>query len=292
MSEEYILVSSVEGASILGVSKNNFYVKVRKGEIEKIPQPNKKRNALYRIKAPAAQSKKTDSKTPFVHAQNLLKDAIFRRAVPEDAQAMYELGEKIMSRSGGYGIKPEKLVPYLSIHNSEISHVLVKDNEMIGYFTIVPLTHKQLMQRMKKEIYIADFPPEELPMFVPDIPIDCFIWEVMSEPEEKAIGQYLISKMLEFFHTLGKRGVNIEGIYATASSIEGISLCRKVGMKIMDIPEVVAPQYKPFELIVRENKNWLTVKYILSAEAYKRRQAKLKRHAINPLTKSSENSLN
>ena len=62
-----------------------------------------------------------------------------------DAFAGIALSTRIMSKQGGYGIEPQKLLPYLSIPNSEIGHVLVKDDQIIGYFTFVPLTHEQLM---------------------------------------------------------------------------------------------------------------------------------------------------
>ncbi len=282
MEEEYITVNAAEGAEILGISKNAFYTRARKGKITKIPQPNKERDALYKIPVPVKKVE-TRKKITSTRSENVLKDVVFRRANPKDAEEMYKLGEKIMSRTGGYGIKPEKLIPYLSIPNSEIGHVLAKNAEIVGYFTVVPLFHKQLMQRMRKEIYIADFPPNEIPMFPPDTPIDCFIWEMMSEPNEKTVGQYLINKMLKFFHTLGKRGVNIEGVYATASSIEGINLCRRMGMKLMNLPEVISPQYQPYELKIQENQNWLTSSYSLAFEAYKRRQNRLRKNATTIL---------
>ncbi len=139
------------------------------------------------------------------------------------------------------------------------------------------------MQRRRKEVYIADFPPQDLPAFQPGKPIDCFIWEIMSEPKDKPVGQYLISKLLKFFQTLGKRGVEIEGVYATATSIEGINLSRKMGMHLMDLPEVIAPNYTPFELKIQKQVNWITKDYNLALESYRRRQERLQRNALTPL---------
>jgi len=276
-----------EAIQILGIPRSTFFDKVKRGEIVKIIPEGRQRGAKYLLKEEAT-GQKTQPEKHVTHAQAVLKDAIFRKAQPEDAQGMYELGERVMRKRGGYGVKPEQLLPYLSIPNSEIGHVLVKENNIIGYFTIVPLLHGQLLKRMRKEAYIVDFPPEELPLFLPDTPMDCFIWEVISEAEERAIGQYLLSKMLKFFHTIGKRGVNIEGVYATATSVEGITLCRRAGMSLMNLPEVIGPRYQPFELKIQENRNWLTIDYILALQAYKRRQDKLKKHAITPLTSSKD----
>ncbi len=105
----------------------------------------------------------------------------------------------------------------------------------------------------------------------------------MSEPKDKPVGQYLISKLLKFFQTLGKRGVEIEGVYATATSIEGINLSRKMGMHLMDLPEVIAPNYMPFELKIQKQVNWITKDYNLALESYRRRQERLQRNALTPL---------
>src|SRR5436305_8618140 len=122
-----------------------------------------------------------------------------------------------------------------------------------------------------------------IPAFQPGKTIDCFVWEIMSEPEDKPVRQYLISKLLKFFQTLGKRGVEIESVYATATSIEGINLSRKMGMYLMDLSEVIAPNYMPFELKIQEQVNWITKDYNLALESYKRRQERLQRNALTPL---------
>lgn len=274
MEDEYVLVEADEAIKILGISRSNFFTKVNKGEIEKIIEPHKTRGAKYRIKQPTNAQKSTQEVT------------VFRRARPEDAQAMYQLGEKIMKPQGGYGIKPEKLIPYLSMPNSEIGHVLIKNKQLAGYFTIVPLTHKQLIQRMKDEVYIADFPTNELPEFQPGKPIDCFVWEIMAENKET--GRYIISKMLQFFHSLGKRGVEIEGVYTIASTVEGRTLANAMGMKLMNLPEVTAPDYLPLELKIQENINWITKKYILALRSYQRRKEKMQQHTLTLLDKDQE----
>lgn len=279
-----------EAMEKLGMKKGLFYYYVNERHIEKHLPKGRQRGAYFLAKD--IEELATSIKGFIQQYSEEKKKTIFREARPEDAQEMYELGEKIMGRIGGYGIKPEQLMPFLSMPNSEIGHVLIKEDHIIGYFTIVPLRHKQLMQRMMKEIYIADFKPEELPTFDPGEPIDCFIWEVMSNPEQKHVGQYLISKMLTFFHDLGKRGVEIQGIYATATSREGINLSRRLGMKVMDLPEVIAPNYMPFELKIQENKNWLTINYIKALESYKRRQKRLQSQiTTSPVETSEERQL-
>jgi len=199
---------------------------------------------------------------------------------------MFELAESIMSRNGGYGIPAKSLLPFLSIPNSEIGHVLIRDGHIIGYFTVLPLKHDKILEIMQRKIRVRDIKPDELAEFEPGTPIDCFIWEVISDPDKKHIGQYLIGRMLSFFHVLGKRGVDIQGIYATATSKEGINLCRRMGMQIMNLPDVIEPNWMPFEWKIQENKNWFTRNYIQALQSYKKRQERLEKHLKAPASAS------
>ena len=56
----------------------------------------------------------------------------------------------------------------------------------------------------------------------------------------------------------------------------GINLSRRMGMHLMDLPDVIQPNYMPFELKIQEHKNWITKDYILALESYKRRQGNYK----------------
>src|SRR5438309_8702215 len=100
------LYTAEEAIEKLGIPRSTFFTKVKKGEIIKQLPQGRERGALYLIKASdeASQSREnTNHGKPLTHAEELLKGALFRRARPEDAQGMYELGERIMSRQGGYG---------------------------------------------------------------------------------------------------------------------------------------------------------------------------------------------
>lgn len=261
-----------EARQVLGVTEDKFQYMVRTDQVKKVIFPGR----TYGMYPRQEIDDLANALNGFVNQYNDdRKKEIFRAARPEDAKDMYELGESIMTRSGGHGIPPEKLIPFLAIPNSEIGHVLIRDKKLAGYFTIVPLTDEQAQQKMLNEVGITQMKIEDLPRFEPEQPVNCFIWEVMSDPEGKHTSAYLIGKLLTFFHTLGKRGVEIKSIYAVASSPEGINICRRTGMQLMNIPSV-KPNYMPFELKVNEHKNWLTRNYLQAVRSYKLKQARLK----------------
>jgi hypothetical protein len=268
-----------EARTKLGVTDDKFQYMVRTEQVRKVILPGRK----YGVYSQSEIDELAAALTGFVQQYNEDKSKqTFRTARPENAEEMFNLGQRIMERSGGYGIPPEKLIPFLSVPNSEIGHVLIRDGHVVGYFTIVPLHHDKLMQKMRGEIAISQIKPEELAAFEPGEPIDCFIWEVMVEPEQKHTAAYLIGRMLNFFHALGKRGVDIEGIYAVASSREGINLCRKLGMQLMNLPNT-RPNYMPFVLKVQEHSNWLTKNYVQALKSYKKRLQRLQSGASVPV---------
>ncbi|MGH2496869.1 MAG: hypothetical protein ACRDIV_19370 [Ktedonobacteraceae bacterium] len=218
---------------------------------------------------------------------------IFRRAYPEDAQEMHELGERVMRTSGEHSVPTKILLQFLSLPGSEIGHALVKNGHIVGYFTFVPLKHDKVMQIMQKEasnlfnqLRTRELLPEDLAQFEPDEPIDIFVWEVVSD--QKITGRYLIGYMGNFLHLLGKRGVNIEGVYAVATTPQGRDLCQRIGMKRMNLPEVTRPDWTPFEWKIQENKNWLTKNYIQAIKSYKKRQKRMQMGADSPASASDD----
>src|SRR5229473_3786271 len=99
-----------EAMQKLGVSKTTFYEYVKAGRIDKhLPSQRKQRGALYLAKDVddlAAALK--GFVTQYSEDREI---TVFRTAHPEDALEMFELGQHIMSRSGGYGIPTERLLP-------------------------------------------------------------------------------------------------------------------------------------------------------------------------------------
>ncbi|PZW18015.1 hypothetical protein EI42_06422 [Thermosporothrix hazakensis] len=180
-----------------------------------------------------------------------------------------------MSRSGGFGIPPEKLDPFLRI--PEVAHFLYRQGKLVGYFTLVPLNHEIMLKRLRGEVRITQLKPEDLEEFDPEHPIDCFVWELITNPDDKHLAAYLIQKLQRFIHTLGKRGVRIESICATATSPEGINLCRRLGMRRMTEIQTPYKQERAFEMRPMETKNWLTRNYQQGLKSYQLKLERLNR---------------
>jgi hypothetical protein len=197
--------------------------------------------------------------------------SLLRTARPEDAQEMSGLTQKVMEGREAYNIAAEERIHYLALPNSEIGHVLVRNRHIIAFFTTLPLNHDQVIQLMDDKVLAGNVPVEDYAKFAPGETIDCFLWEVIADPDDKQIGASIIRKILHFFHILGKRGVEIEGLYIKAASPIDIALCRRLHMKELPKPEAAQPGYTPFEMKVQEANNKFTKNYLQALKSYKKR---------------------
>ena len=267
MSEKAEFLTSREIRETYNIPKSTLHSKIATLGIKGALPPGKQRGASFsredveRILESLGISKATKG------TRQPKNQVVFRPAYPEDAQEMHELGERVMKASGEHTAPAKILLQFLSLPGSEIGHVLVKNGRIIGYFTFVPLTHDKVMQIMRKEesnlfnqLRTRSLLPEDLAQFEPDEPVDIFVWEVIAD--QKITGRHLLGYMGNFLHMLGKRGVNIEGVYAVATTPLGRGLCQRIGMNRMDLPEVARLDWTPFEWKIQEHKNWLTKNYI------------------------------
>lgn len=274
-----------EAMERLGMKKSLFYHYVGQGQIKKYLPQNKQRGALFSIKeidemaaARGISQEKSDEQQ-----SEFRQKTVFREARLEDAGEMYKLRQDVMARREEREFAPFEDPddyhlgePIIGFTRLKFSHVLIRDGRLIGYFTVLPLKHETLMELAHNELRERDLRHEVTARFEPGEPIDCLIWEIVSDPDKKQIGAYLVGKMLSFFHTLGKQGIEIQGIFAFALSRKSINHCSRVGMRPMDLPRI-SGRWIPFKINVPGTKNKFTGNYIQALKSYKKREL----HKIN-----------
>ena len=260
-----------EAMDKLGVSKTKFYEYVNDGRISKKLDSNRQRGAFYPV---SDVDNLAAALKGVVLAYNTEdeKERFFRVARLEDAPEVSRFSKYIFEPLGGHGTSEEVLFEWFKVPYLEIGHLLLERGKLIGYATILPLEHKQVMRIMHKEVRPSQIPVKDLPRLEPGKPIDMFIGDLAIDPERKQAVVYILGRLLTYFEELGKEGVEIEGIYATASTREGINICRRAGMKQMDMPDIQT-NWIPFELKVQGTKNILTKDYVRALNIYKRKHS-------------------
>ncbi len=259
-----------EAMNKLGVSKTKFYEYVDEQRISKKLEEGRQRGAQFPVKEVDALAAALRG-IEITYNPESQQERSFRVARPEDAPEVSRFSKYIFEPLGGYGLDEEIFAEWFKIPYLEIGHLLLDYEKIIGYVTILPLRHDQVMKIMHREVRPSKIPVEKLPRLEPGEPIDLFIVDMAVDPQVKQAVVYLIGKLLAYFEDLGKEGVEIAGIYATASTREGINICRRAGMTQMDVPNI-QPNWIPFELKVQETKSSLTKGYLRALTIYKRKR--------------------
>jgi predicted DNA-binding transcriptional regulator AlpA len=266
--------SAQEAMKRLGLAKSTFYDYVKEG---KIPQPQlpplRQRGAMF----PAKEiDELADAiKGLIISYDEDQREYIFRVARSEDATALSKFSEYIFERVGGYGAPSEIFAEWAKNPRLEIVHILLHKGKIAGYFTTHPLHHEQIMEVLNRRIRLRQIPVEQYAPLEPEKPFDMYIGDLAADPDIKQVSVHLIGKMLAYFHNLGRQGIEIDGIYALASTREGINICRRVGMEPMNLPSA-EPSIVPFELKMQETMNKFTEDYIKALRAYKKKRQRLR----------------
>jgi tetratricopeptide repeat protein len=280
------LYTAKEARTKLGVTKDKFQYMTRTRQVKKVILPGRTYGMYSRSEIDELAAELHGPEQLIVEGPEQLvvedkdqEQIVFRKARATDVSEMDSLGARFMSQTGTafQVLPPTRTLEEWLMNNpfSEVGHVLLKRREVIGYSIILPLKHEQTMQIMSREINIEELESRDLASLESGEPIDLFIVAIITDPSKKDIGAYLIRKMLKFFHTLGKQGVEIAGIYAPAYSLESKALCLNIGMHEMTLPR--EPQsWIPFEMKVKETYNRYTRNYLLALKSYKEKQRRAK----------------
>lgn len=272
------LYTAKEAWQKLGVTEDKFQYMVRTGQVNKVILPGRKRGMYSRAEIDALAAELNGPEQRIAEDEDQ-ENTFFRRASVADVSEMYSIGVRIMSQSGiDFQVLPRTrtLEEWLNNPFSEVGHVLLNRRDIIGYIIMLPLKHEQIMQIMTKELSFEELEFRNLASLESGEPIDLFIVAIITDPSKKNTGAYLIRKMLKFFHTLGKQGIEIEGIYATAYSHESRALCLSIGMHEMTLPRELR-SWIPFEMKVKETTNRYTRNYLQALKSYKEKQLRDKR---------------
>ncbi len=269
-------LTAQEAMDKLGLSKAMFYYYVNHRHIQKHLPPNRKRGAFFLAKDMENLASSLSSSAR--RSGEVRQITIFREARLEDTTEMYKLRQDVMARREEREFAPFEDPdddhlgePMIGLTRFKFSHVLIRDGRLIGYFTVLPLKHETLLKLVHNELRERELRHEVTGRFEPGEPIDCLIWEIVSDPDKKQIGAYLVGKMLSFFHTLGKQGIEIQGIFAFALSRKSINHCSRVGMRPTDLPRI-SGRWIPFKMNVPATKNKFTGNYIQALKSYRKRE--------------------
>lgn len=264
-----------EAMQRLGLAKSTFYDYVRDGRIPQ-PQlpPSRQRGALFPAKE--IDELANAMKGLILSYDEDQQEHTFRVAMPEDAQALSNFSKYVFEMMGAHGVSAKAFLEWTKSPHLEIVHILLRKGQIAGYFTTHPLHDEEIKRIMNGEIRVSQIPATQYALLEPSKPLNIYIGDLAADPKIKQASVHLIGRLLTYFHSFGKQGIEISGIYATASTRDGINICRRAGMKQVESP-AIQPNWIPFEMKIQEEKSPLTSDYIKALRSYKRKQTRLQR---------------
>lgn len=223
--------SSSEAQERLGVDKNHFNYLVRKGTINGVTLPGRKRNVY-----PKTQIDNLAAALHTTIEQYERDKSLFQAANLDDMEEEYALDASL------YG-KRTATIEERTIRlkkNPESDFVLKSEGEIVGHISFFPISTESMGEFTRGEISDSEMPSRIL-LFEPGQPLEVLLLVMSVKPGfppdiAKHFGQRLVMGALSVFSEFGRRGVEINGIHATSRTPTGINICRKFRMHEEQVP--------------------------------------------------------
>lgn len=250
------LISAKEARQKLGVTDDKFQYMVRTGLVNKVMLPGRK----YGMYSEAEVNRLAASIN--ANLELYTKDTSqFEVATQADLPEIYAMCAKNMPR-----VTPIEKQRAWMRRNPEAFYTLRENGIVVAYTCIFPVNYNWLQRVLKDEIRVGDVPIEEIYPFIPDVPLDLYIRDMIVDQhvgKDKAAhhAQRLLFELINVITQLGAKGINIRAIYALATSPDGNRLAKKLGFRAMTELDTPTEGYMPYELKVELSDSQLVHNY-------------------------------
>jgi hypothetical protein len=258
--------TAAQAKEILQLSDSQFYAIAKKGLFERIKLPGRS-EFYYRIdgqRGVRAYLRTVNAMLDlYVEEQeNITFDLALRDDVPE----IYRLVSQVC---GGpeHALPQEIMLAWMRINQQSV-FVLRKGEKIVSYASMLPLSWKGIEGRATKRYMNRSIPFEEIGDYTSNTSIHLYIAELattnfdVSLQQQRFYSMRMISELFAFALRLLDRKIRIEGLYAIATSPDGIRMCKKIGMKPLAYPEGTTLERIPYGVTIEE----VEPKYLLLQE--------------------------
>jgi hypothetical protein len=138
--------------------------------------------------------------------------------------------------------------------NASTYFMLKKDNEAIGYFSLMPLKFGKLDDLLKQTLPVRTN-VEDIEEFKSGVQIDLYLTAIgvkpgFSTPDKLKYGSRLLGRLIDLILDLGKQGIEINTIAARSNMPDGIRLMKHAGFTEI---EPATPERRTFIIYVKES---------------------------------------
>ncbi|HYU76848.1 MAG TPA: hypothetical protein VEL31_29625 [Ktedonobacteraceae bacterium] len=160
----------------------------------------------------------------------------YRRATLQDLDAEIALAALNYGKKKAEVTRKARML-YLQA-NPEITHYLLRDNQIVAAFTMAPLTHDAIMAYREEQINGLGAQAYQIHLFEPGERLECVIINIMTTTKVTLDQRHrYAATLLRNFTKItlrewAMRGVDIATVDARAGSDEGEKLLRQAGFRI------------------------------------------------------------
>lgn len=166
-------------------------------------------------------------------AHSKLPPTTFRQATAQDAQGVVDVLLSLGWRTTTAELRKE----WYAV-NSQIDHIVLQGDTIMGYLSAVPYTDEAMHKRLYGEIEAAGIRPEDILPFEDGKTYDLFVGLAERKKPQKKPGQYArygLRLVLGFRHFLTddlyKRGIRIRKLLAHSAEPDGQALAAALGFE-------------------------------------------------------------
>lgn len=135
--------------------------------------------------------------------------------------------------------------------NSSTYFMLKKDDEAIGYFSLMPLRIGKLDDLLKQTLPVRTN-IEDIEEFKPGVQVDLYLTAIGVKPgfDKLKYGSRLLGRMMDLILDLGRQGIEIITIAARSNMPDGVRLMKHAGFTEI---EPATPERRTFIINVKES---------------------------------------
>ncbi|MBA3823851.1 MAG: hypothetical protein H0X24_08135 [Ktedonobacterales bacterium] len=251
MNDTKVFYSAKEAQHRLGINANRFNYLVRTGRIKRVVPPGQKLGVYPVVDV--------DKLATLVNTTLELYDPTVVQveiATTEDIIDVVSIGATVFHGSTSSVAR----VANWQRKCPEAIHVLkTGDDEVVGYAILLAMPEERILEILGRKISIDDVTIDDIYDFTPGQPLCIYVREIAVLPSsnkgvESFWGGTLITGIANFLASLGNRKVNIERLYALASTKHGRRASQVMGFDRMSIiPDPNRPNLVAFMLDMQKS---------------------------------------
>lgn len=150
--------------------------------------------------------------------------------------------------------------------NNEVFQVLIYNDIIVGYVSLLPLPLEIISGLMSDDIRVSQIRAEDIESFQPGHPVNLYVWTVGIHPDyqnplqlKRTLGRYLSQGVIGLFEDFGTRGIEVQSAWTRSDTKDGQALSDGLGFEAV-IPTPSKSGKPVFKLDVAwSNKNYLVM---------------------------------